>query len=57
MVSGHRPVVCLVTGYIEQGMSLARNLTLSDSVGVFFRGVGGVGWGGICRLQLTYFES
>lgn len=36
MVSGHRPVVCLVTGYIEQGMSLARNLTLSDSVGVFF---------------------
>lgn len=42
MVSGHRPVVCLVTGYIEQGMSLARNLTLSDSVGVFFRG----GWGG-----------
>lgn len=51
MVSGHRPVVCLVTGYIEQGMSLARNLTLSDSVGVFFQG------GGICRLQLTYFES
>lgn len=36
MVSGHRPVVCLVTGYIEQGMSLARNLTLSDSVPVFF---------------------
>lgn len=36
MVSGRRPVVCLVTGYIEQGMSLARNLTLSDSVYVCF---------------------
>lgn len=41
MVSGHRPVVCLVTGYIEQGMSLAHNLTLSDSVGVFFFFFGG----------------
>lgn len=36
MVSGQRPVVCLVTGYIEQGMSLARNLTLSDACGFVF---------------------
>lgn len=36
MVSGHRPVVCLVTGYIEQGMSRARKLTLSNSVRASF---------------------
>lgn len=37
-VSGHRLVVCLVTGCIEHDMRLAHNLTLSESMDFYFFG-------------------